>query len=148
MVKIIQHIRILKHFGSVIDSREGYKEEIDNRLPAPSHAYQALKNIRFSNNNATKRIKIVAYKAIIISVFLYGSERCGINIQQTSKVQTFEMKYLRKIEGETMTDIVRCECFRSQLNVKSVAQLNEGKQRQWFGYFVTLPHQRRVTCIW
>ena len=59
-----------------------------------------------------------------------------------SQVQASEMRFLRRIEGVTLFNMVRSSEIRKYLNIKLLLHRIERSQLRWFGHVSRMPQER------
>ena len=68
---------------------------------------------------------------MVVPTLLYGSETLTLQKRHRSKIQTMEMRYLRKVEGVTRLDRVLNEDIRRRLGVEAVLVVADRKKKEW-----------------
>ena len=64
-----------------------------------------------------------------------------------NRMQTSEMKYLRKVAGKTRRDQIRNTKIRNQLKQESVEVLMEKRTLRWYGHAVRMEWERRPKLV-
>jgi hypothetical protein len=64
-----------------------------------------------------------------------------------NRMQTSEMKYLRKVVGKTRRDQIRNTKIRNQLKQESVEVLMEKRTLRWYGHAVRMDLERRPKLV-
>jgi hypothetical protein len=85
--------------------------------------YYQLANIIAENKELKKDKKMRIYNTVFIPTLLYGIESFIILDKHKNRMQTSEVKYLRKVVGKTRRDQIRNTKIRNQLKQKSVEVL-------------------------
>jgi hypothetical protein len=76
-------------------------------------------NRTFGNNTRTDtRIKL--YKTLAAPILMYGCETWAHSQRGMNKIQTAEMRFLRKVKGCTGLDIIINEDIRADLNIYNI----------------------------
>ena len=65
------------------------------------------------------------YKTVFVPTLLYGSESVTILDKHKNRIQTSEMKYLRKVIGKPRRDQIWKTTIRNELKQESVEVLME-----------------------
>ena len=68
---------------------------------------------------------------MVVPTLLYRCETWTVQKIHVSKLQTFEMMCLRKVQGVTRMDRVRNEKVREALRHEAVIEMVNEKQRKW-----------------
>ena len=71
------------------------------------------------------------YKTVFILTLLYGTGSLTILDKRKNRMQTSEMKYLRKMVGKTRRHQIRNTKIINQLKQKSVEVLMEKRTLRW-----------------
>jgi hypothetical protein len=78
---------------------------------------------------------------------LYGTESLTISDKHKNRMQTSEMKYLRKVTGKTRRDQIRNTAIRNRLKQESVEVLMEKRTLRWYGHAVRMDLERRPKLV-
>ena len=65
----------------------------------------------------SKKAKLSIFKTIFVPIFTYGRESWVMTERVRSRVQAFEMRFLRRIKGITLYNKVRSSGIRKSLNI-------------------------------
>ena len=97
-------LEVVKHFtylGSNI-SRDGeVTVEIDCRIAKASRAFGCLKKPIFQDRNLSIATKRQVYRAVVLSVLLYGAETWVLKAQHVKCLNSFHNRCIRTILGVT-----------------------------------------------
>ena len=66
----------------------------------------------------SKKAKLSIFKAVFVSILIYGHESWVMTERMRSQVQASEMRFLRRIEGVTLFNKVRSSEIRKSLNIE------------------------------
>lgn len=95
-----------KYLGADINNAANIDAEINKRIADSMAVANRLKSFLLKAN-ATTKWKIRAYDAIVVSKLLYGLETTNLTACQAKKLDTFQLKCLRRIMNLTTTFINR-----------------------------------------
>lgn len=76
----------------------------------------AIKNNFLSHKNIRKYVKAEIVKRVVKPTPVYSSESWTLTKGQSSRTNSIEMEFFRKIEGKTRNDKIRTEAFKEQLS--------------------------------
>jgi len=127
----IENVRTMKYLGAMLDEEGSCEAEVDHRIGAASKVIGALREEVIERRELNKSTKLRVINATVMPTLLYASETWTLLERHKSKVQAFEMRCLRKVEGVTMLDKVRNEEVRSRLGQVAVLSRVEKKQTEW-----------------
>ena len=68
----------------------------------------ALKGV-IENRGLRMNVKKALYEKVVVPTVMYGSELWGMRVSERQKLNVFEMKYLRNMNGVTRLDRLRNE---------------------------------------
>lgn len=71
-------------------------------------------------NKVRKETKIKFFKVIAALVRTYGSETCKIRKPESQKIQSAEMKFMRRTKGFTLRYHIRNKNMRAEFNIFSM----------------------------
>ena len=84
------------------------------------------------------------FKTIIRPAMTYGSEYWAVKKKDENKLNSAEIRMLRRARGYTRLDHIRNEDIRKEGHVKPVAAFLENKRLKWFGH--CLRRERNHIC--
>jgi hypothetical protein len=76
---------------------------------------------------------------------LYGTESLTVLDTHKNRMQTSEMKYLRKVVGKTRRDQIRNK--KNQLKQESVEIVMENRTLRWYGHAVRMEYERKPKLL-
>ena len=89
------------YLGSTKSSNGCIDDEIQRRMAKASASFGRLRQILWNNHHAGK-----IYRAIVLSILLYGAEAWTVYRRQVKKLHAFMMQHLRSIMKITWMDKV------------------------------------------
>ena len=93
----LQEVTSFKYLGATLSKDGTCTAEIRIRIATATAAMARLSRIWKSNINF--HIKFKLYKALVVSIFLYGCEAWTLQKETERRIQAFETKCLRKLLG-------------------------------------------------
>jgi hypothetical protein len=87
------------------------------------------------------------YKTVLVPTLLDGTESVTVLDKHKNRMQTSEMKYLRKVTGKTRRDQIRNTKIRNQLKQESVEVLMEKRTLRWCRHAVRMDLERRPKLV-
>jgi hypothetical protein len=105
--KIVERVEKFNYLGSMINETGGTEEDIRTRIAKAHGAFTALQNI-WRSKEISEKTKIRLFNSNIISVLLYGCESWRVTNTNTSKLQIFINKCLRKILHIHWPETIQC----------------------------------------
>ena len=86
------------YLGVTVTSTNEIREEIKRRINLGNACYYSLEKI-LSSRLLSKKLKVKAYKTIILPVVLYSCETWSLTLREEHRLRVFQNKVLRKIFG-------------------------------------------------
>ncbi|KAJ7415836.1 hypothetical protein WISP_75833 [Willisornis vidua] len=109
-------------------------KEIDNRLAKAYRAFGKLHKTVWCNKHLKKSTKISAYRAIVLSTLLYGSESWVIYCHHLQLLERFHQSCLRSILNIHWCDYVTSVSVLEQAGVSSIEAMLIRTQLCWAGH--------------
>jgi hypothetical protein len=115
--------------------------EINHRVKRANQIYYQLVNTIVGNKELKDDTKMRIYKTVL------GTESVTILDKHKNRMQTSEMKYVRKVNGKTRMDQIKNTAIRNQLKQESVEVLMEKRTLRWCGHAVRMDVERRPKLV-
>ncbi|XP_076031095.1 uncharacterized protein LOC143019340 [Oratosquilla oratoria] len=87
----------LTYLGSTISSDARIDKEIDNRLSKDNRSFGRLYKRVWNNKNLKSKTKIYVYRAVVLTILLYGSEAWVTYRGHIRFLERFKQRCLRTI---------------------------------------------------
>jgi hypothetical protein len=91
-----ERLEKLKYFVAILTDQNCIQEEIKSRLHSGNPCYHLVQNI-LSSSLLSKNIKNKIYRAITLSVVMYGCETWLLTVREECRLRVFENRVLRSI---------------------------------------------------
>ena len=140
----IENVRTMKYLGAMLEEEGWCEAEVDHRIGAASKVIEALSKEVINRRELNKSIKLRVINATVIPTLLYACETWTLLERHKSKVQTFEMRCLRRVKGVTILDKVRNEDIRSRLGQLAVVSRVEKEKIEWLRKMEGMTDDRMV----
>ena len=128
-----------KYLGSILSKTGDLKPEIDRRRALAASAMQSLSRPLWRHRHVSRRTKIRVYNASVLSILLYGSETWAINKTLEARIDGFDSRSLRRIEGIHWSQHVTNERLREMTQQPPASNLIAMRRMRWFGHLLRLP---------
>ena len=134
----LEEVTAFKYLGSTLSKDGRSTSEIKIRLAVAMTAMAGLQKIwRSRDLSFTTKLKL--YRALVLSILLYGCESWTLTVEMEKRLQAFEMKCYRKLLQISWVEHKTNEHVREQ--VTSIAGPQEPllatvkrRKLQWFGH--------------
>lgn len=124
-----QSIEQVSHFcylGS--DISYGKDNDIETKLHRFTHICGTIN--RTLNNKTRKDTRVKLYKTMATPVLMYGSETWTPTQTDLNKIQTAEMRFLRRVKGCSRLDHIRNQDIRNELHIyKLQEKITENREK-------------------
>ena len=124
----IEQVKQFKYLGVIVDSNGNQEAALNERIEKAIKVYCALNNRFIYKKEISRKTKMSVYKTVYRPVLTYGCEMWVLSKSQKIKIQTAEMKYLRRVVGVTRKNRVRNTQIREYLEMKSILDFIEQRQ--------------------
>ena len=94
----LKQVEKLKYLGVAFTSDGRQDEELDTRIGKASAVMRALHYSVVIKRELSKKAKLSIFKAVFVPILTYGHESWVMTERMRSRVQGFEMRFLRRIE--------------------------------------------------
>ena len=142
----IENVRTIKYLGDMLDEEGSCEAEVDHRIGAASKVIGALRKEVINRRELNKSTKLRVINATVMPTLLYVCETWTLLERHKSKMQAFEMRCLRRVEGVTILDKVRNEDIRSRLGQLAVVSRVENKTK-WLRKMEGMTDDRMVKKV-
>ena len=121
----------IKYLGMSLTSYVDTEEERNDRIMKANRVAGCLNTTIWYNNNLTKGTKTRIYKSVVRPILTYASETTVETTKTRQRIETTEMKVLRKIAGKTLRDRIRSANIRESCGIPHIADWMKGRKAEW-----------------
>jgi hypothetical protein len=90
----------------------------------------------------SKKTKLAIFKSVYRPTLIYGHEHWVMIEKIRSRIQSAEMRFLRRVAGLTLRDKIRSSNIRETLQIEPLLLHIERSQLRWLGHVLRMPHNR------
>ena len=131
------------YLGSILTSDCDLNNEIQQRVKLASAAFGRLSHRVFLNCNLAIATKIAVYKAICISILLYGCESWTPYRRHIKTLEAFHIRCLKSILGiHWWHKVTHVEIRHRAAGIDSAEHLLLQRQLRWVGHVIRMPSNR------
>ena len=123
------------------------KTEIDRRRAFAASVMQSLWRPLWRHRHISRETKLRVYNASVISVLLYGSETWPLNNTLAARLDGFDSRALRRIEGITWSQHVTNKTLREKTQQPPASRLAAMRRVRWYGHVIRLPEDHPTSTI-
>lgn len=135
------------YLGSIVSSDCSQDAEVNNRIRNASASFARIRKRVILNHNLKTSTKVSVYRAVCLSVLLYGSETLTLYVRHVKLLESFHIQCLKKILGLNWQDRVPHTEILTRAGLPSVECLLLRGQLRWVGHVLRMPvvrYPRRV----
>ena len=122
------------YLGSKVTSSLSIEEEINSRIGKAAAKMAKLSKRVLENGKLTERTKMCVYKACVISTLLYGSETWTTYTSQERKLNSFHLRFLRRILGIKWQDKESNSVVLMRAGAPSMFAILSERRLRWLGH--------------
>ena len=130
------------YLGAIISNDCSVGSEIDSRLNKASAAFARIRDRVIKNHNLRMATKVAVYKAICLSVLLYGSETLTLYARHIKVLERFHIRCLSEILGLSWRDRVPHVEILRRAGLPSIECTICKNQLRWVGHVLHMPQDR------
>ena len=127
------------YLGGVLASSCQADSEVNRRICKASAAFARIRERVISSHSLRLATKVATYRAICLSILLYGSETITIYSRHIRLLERFHIRCIREMLGLTWRDRVTHVDMLARVGLPSIECIIAKNQLRWVG------HVRRMT---
>ena len=124
----VEQLEVMKYLGAMISSDGSMDSEVEQRIGMASKMIGAIGRTVLGRKELTKGTKLRVVNAVVIPTLTYGCEAWTLQARHKGRIETMQMRVLRRIERVSRLDRVRNVDLRGRLKQEGV--LDTMKKRQ------------------
>ena len=126
------------YLESPISSNGCIDDEIQRRMAKASASFGRLRQRLWNNHHVSMRVKGKIYRAIVLSILLYGAEAWTVYRRQVKKLHAFMMRHLPSIMRITWMDKMTNKEILERTWLPSMENLLIRKNLRWTGHLMRM----------
>ncbi|CAF3333272.1 unnamed protein product [Rotaria sp. Silwood2] len=138
----LNQVNKFKYLGVQFSSDGKQDGEIDRRIGAASGFLRSLYRSVVTKTELNKKTKMAIFKSVYRPTLIYGHEQWVLTEKLRSRIQSAEMRFLRRVAGLTLRDKIRSSDIRESLQIEPLLLHIERSQLRWLGHIIRMPHNR------
>lgn len=137
----IRQVNEFKYLGSYFTEDGKFDREIEARIQkANAVTYQLSPLLRHPSISMNTKLQLI--RSIFIPTLCYQCQTWTLKIDQERKIQTCEMRCLRKAVNKTRLDKVRNTDVRNTIGILPCLEFIEQQRLKWFGHLVRMQYDQ------
>ena len=133
--------------GSLITNDGSSSRDITSRIVKAVSAMCRLSNPLFRKHCISIRTKINMYRALVVSVLLYGSEAWATTLADRRRLDVFDMRYQRRLLRVFWQQHVSNQSIRERTKQPTASSLLWQRRLRWFGHLHRMPSSLPVRRV-
>ena len=138
----LEEVDSFSYLGSEVEQTSRAEKDVKIRIEKAATVYQMWRRKVFRSRNLSRRTKVQVFRAMVMSVLLYGAETWTVTQQDIRRLKTFQMRCLRDIVGVTLWDMRRNVDILEETGELPIKEQLRLKRLQWFGHLQRMPDHR------
>ena len=135
------------YLGSLITNDSSSSRDITSRIAKAASAMCRLSNPLFRKHRISIRTKINMYRALIVSVLLYGSEAWATTLADRRRLDVFDMRCQRRLLRVFWQQHVSNQSIRERTKQPTASSLLRQRRLRWFGHLHRMPSSLPVRRV-
>ena len=113
--------------------------DITSRIGKAASAMYRLSNELFRKHRISIQTKINMYRALVVSVLLYGSEAWATTIADRRRLDVFDMRCQRRLQRVFWQQHISNHSIRERTKQPTTSSLLRQRRLRWFGHLHRMP---------
>ena len=135
------------YLGSTLSNVGDLKPEINRRRALATSVMQSLSRPLWRHRHIRQTTKLRIYNACVLSVLLYGAETWALNTTMNARIDGFDTRALRRLEGIHWSQHITNEEVRQRTNQPPASTLATQRRVRWLGHVLRSPPDHPTRAI-
>jgi hypothetical protein len=139
----LELVSSFRYLGGLCEASGSQERELGRRLRAAGDAFKQLQPRVFRCSRVGLGTKLMLYKAVVLSVLLYGAAECwALTESQLHRMCVFHTTSLRRILRIGRLDMVSNEVLFQRAGAPCFSELLRRHRLRWLGHLARMPSDR------
>ena len=143
----VKFVTSFRYLGSILNNKGDLKPEISRRRALATSVMQSLSRPLWRHRHISQKTKLRIYNACVLSVLLYGAESWPLNATLEARIDGFDSRALRRLEGIHWSQHVTNEEVRQRTGQPPASVLVAQRRVRWLGYVLRCPQNHPTRAI-
>ena len=130
------------YLGAILSSDCSIDAELCSRIGKASSAFAKIREKVIRSHNLSLTTRVAVYKAICLSVLLYGCETLTLYARHIRLLERFHIRCIREMLGLGWQDRVPHVEMLARVNLTSIECMVARNQLRWIGHVYRMPPER------
>ncbi len=140
--------RFLHIFGSLITNDGSSSHDITSRIAKAASAMCRLSTPLFRKHRISIQTKINMYRALVVSVLLYGSEALATTLADRRRLDVFDMRCQRRLLRVFWQQHISNQSIHERTKQPTASSLLRQRRLRWFGHLHRMPSSLPVRRVY
>ena len=140
--QILRSVDQFKYLGSILSAKCDLTNEVHRRVAMASASFGKLTSRVFKNRDLTVTTRVAVYRAVCLSILLYGAEAWVPYRRHIKTLEKFHISCLQCILGLKWWHKVPHNEIRRRANIEPLETILVRKQLRWLGHVIRMPDDR------
>ena len=135
----VKFVSKFKYLGSTIANNGDLRPEITRRRALAMSAMKSLARPLWNQRSVSRKTKMRVYNSTVLSILLYGAESWPLNKSLSARIDGFDSRALRRIEGIFWPQRISNEDLRALTQQPPASRIAAMRRVRWYGHLLRLP---------
>ena len=135
------------YLGSTLSNIGDLKPEINRRRALATSVMQSLSRRLWRHRHFKQTTKLRIYNACVLLVLLYGAETWALNATLNARIDGFDSKALRRLEGIHWSQHITNDEVRQRTRQPPASTLAAQRRVRWLGHVLRCPPDHPTRAI-
>jgi hypothetical protein len=140
--EMLKQVDEFVYLGSVFTADGRCTRDVERRKAVAATAYNTLESKIWRRREISRGIKMRIFNAVVLPIMMYGATAWALTRTEEKKLDAFEMKLLRRMEGIRWDDFVRNDDIRDRLKQIPVSKRLRSGRLSMFGHLERMDAER------
>ena len=132
----------INYLGTILMDSCSSDADVDRRINRAHVSFGRIRQRVIQNHNLLTSTKVSVYRALCLSVLLYGCETLTLYRKHSKLLETFHMHCIKTISGLSWRDRVKYTNILERADISSIECIPLGRQMRWAGHVLRMPESR------
>ncbi len=143
----VEFVSSFTYLGSTVTNNGNLTPEINRRRSLAASVMKSLWKPLWRHQSISRNTKLRIYNSSVLSVLLYGAETWPLTKTLAARINGFDTRALRTIEGIKWHHRVSNSILRERTQQPPASRLAAQRRMRWFGHIQRLPPEHPTHTI-
>ena len=143
----VKFVPNFKYLGSIISSTGDINPEITRRRALAASAMKSLSRPLWKQRHVSRKTKLRVYNSTVLSILLYGAEAWAMNKSHERRIDGFDSRALRRLEGIYWPERISNIDLRTRTCQPEASRLAAMRRIRWYGHILRLPNDHPTKAL-